>query len=285
MAAAMAFASITQHSFVAAYHHRDGPNAINRWVHPANPDDASASAVTTGNSTFEQPIDHSDPDLGSFSQFYYWSDEFYKGPGSPVILFTPGEANVTGYNTYLGLSRTTGVIAQAIGAAVIVIEHRYWGVSSPYANLSTENLQYLTLENSIADLVNFAKNADLPFDPSGSSKAATAPWVLVGGSYSGALSAWVESTSPDTFWAYYASSAPVNSMDYWQYFVPVQEGMPQNCSTDVSLVVDHVDAVGKNGSAEDKKQLQTMFGLGELEHYDDFASLVSHSLFFDISEN
>jgi hypothetical protein len=271
---------LTLNPLVSAYHHQAAPNAINRWIRAANPNDAAALDVTFGNATFEQPIDHKNPELGNFSQFYYWSDEFYKGPGSPVILFTPGEANVTGYNTYLGVNRTTGVIAQEIGAAVIVIEHRYWGVSSPYANLSTKNLQYLTLENSIADLVNFAKNAELPFDLSGSSQAAKAPWVLVGGSYSGALSAWVESTSPGTFWAYYASSAPVNSMDYWEYFVPVQEGMPRNCSVDITRVVDHIDFVGKNGSSEDKKKLQAIFGLAELEHYDDFASYVISLMLF-----
>jgi hypothetical protein len=271
-AAVTGFLLLTLNSLVTAYHHQAGPNAINRWMHAANPHDAVALDVTFGNATFEQPIDHKNPELGNFSQFYYWSDEYYKGPGSPVILFTPGEANVTGYNTYLGINRTTGVIAQEIGAAVIVIEHRYWGVSSPFANLSTENLQYLTLENSIADLVNFAKTAVLPFDPSGSSQAAKAPWVLVGGSYSGALAAWTESTSPDTFWAYYASSAPVNSMDYYEYFTPVEEGMPRNCSVDVTRVVKHVDWVGATGSDEDKKELQAMFGLAELEHYDDFAS-------------
>lgn len=41
------------------------------------------------------------------------------------------------------------------------------------------------------------------------------PWVLSGGSYSGALSAWTESTAPGTFWAYHASSAPVEAIyDY-----------------------------------------------------------------------
>jgi hypothetical protein len=271
-AAAFIFASFTSRSFVSAYSHKDGPNAINRWMHPANPADDAALDITFGNATFEQPIDHNNPELGTFSQFYYWSDQYYKGPGSPVIMFTPGEANVTGYNSYLGLNRTTGVTAKEIGAAVVVVEHRYWGVSSPYAELSTKNLQYLTLENSIADFVNFAKNADLPFDTSGSSKADKAPWVFMGGSYSGALAAWIESTSPDTFWAYYASSAPVQAKDYWEYFVPVQEGMPQNCSIDITKVVDHIDWVGKTGSDEEKKALQTLFGLGELEHYDDFAS-------------
>lgn len=48
---------------------------------------------------------------------------------------------------------------------------RYYGESSPYDVLSTKNLQYLTLEQAIADLTYFAKNVNLPFDANGSSNA------------------------------------------------------------------------------------------------------------------
>jgi hypothetical protein len=51
---------------------------------------------------------------------------------------------------------------------------RYWGDSSPYLELTTENLQQLTLENSIADLTYFAKNVKLPFDTNSSSNAQNA---------------------------------------------------------------------------------------------------------------
>jgi hypothetical protein len=38
------------------------------------------------------------------------------------------------------------------------------------------------------------------------------PWVMSGGSYSGALAAWTASIAPGTFWAYHASSAPVQAI-------------------------------------------------------------------------
>ncbi len=192
-----------------------------------------------------------------------------------VIL--AGEINVTGYESYLTINRTTGVFAEAIGAAVIVLEHRYWGMSSPFSDLTTENMQYLTLKNSIADLTNFARNARLPFDPRGTSRAANAPWVLSGGSYSGALAAWTKSTAPGTFWAYHASSAPVEAIsDYWQYFVPVQEGMPSNCSKDISLVIDHIDSVLETGTPQSIYALKAMFGLQGVVHNDDFASALEN---------
>lgn len=82
----------------------------------------------------------------------------------------------------------------------------------------------------------FAKTVDLPFDTDHSSNAQNAPWVFSGGSYSGALSAWTEAMSPGTivvqglyyillivfkgtFWAYHASSAPVEAInDYVRTF-------------------------------------------------------------------
>jgi hypothetical protein len=44
-------------------------------------------------STFQQLIDHSNPSLGTFSQFFYYSNEFWKGPGSPVKASTMKKKN------------------------------------------------------------------------------------------------------------------------------------------------------------------------------------------------
>lgn len=170
-------------------------------------------AATSGSGFFEQLLDHSDPSKGTFSQAYWWSSEYWTGPGAPVVFFTPGESAAAGYTGYLTNRTITGLFAQAIGGATILMEHRYWGNSSPYSVLTTENLTYLTLENAIADTTYFANNVQLPFDTNGSSNAQNAPWVMAGGSYSGALTAWVASVDPGTYWAYYATSAVVQAID------------------------------------------------------------------------
>jgi hypothetical protein len=175
-------------------------------------------------------------------------------------------------HSYATTARTTGVIAQEIGAALIVIEHRYWGFSSPFEELTTENMQFLTLKNAIADLNYFALTAKLPFDTTGASNAEKAPWVLVGGSYSGALTAWTEATTkPSVMWAYYASSAVVETIgNYWSYFLTETENMPQNCSTDISLVVEHLDNIGETGTLLEQTEIKEIFGLGGVTYYDDF---------------
>ncbi|TAQ90255.1 hypothetical protein B7494_g1445 [Chlorociboria aeruginascens] len=237
-----------------------------------------ASVNSTGSAFFTQLLDHDDPSKGTFQQKFWWNSEFWAGPGSPVVIFTPGEVAAANYGSYLTNATITGLFAQEIEGAVVLVEHRYWGDSSPYDYLDSETLQLLTLDQAIADFVYFSKTVDLPFDTNHSSNSGNAPWVFSGGSYSGALTAWTESTSPGTFWAYHSSSAPVEAIyDYWQYFVPVQEGMPKNCSKDLSLVIDHIDNILIHGTAAEKTALKTQFGLAALEHDDDFGAFLENA--------
>ena len=44
----------------------------------------NAADILTGTDTFTQYIDHNNPDLGTFSQSYWYNATNWKGPGSPV---------------------------------------------------------------------------------------------------------------------------------------------------------------------------------------------------------
>lgn len=232
--------------------------------------------LATGMAYFEQYIDHDNPALGTFNQTYWYNATFWKGTGSPVILFTPGEIPAAGYISYLTDQALTGVIAREVGGAVLLVEHRYWGNSTPYETQTTKNLQFLNLDQSVADFVHFARNVKLPFAEGGLSNVPDAPWIWSGGSYSGALGAWIESLAPGTFWATHASSGPVEAVyDYWQYYHPIQQGMPKNCSEDYTAIIDHVDKILTHGNRRDQDALKRMFGLQELAHLDDVATCVA----------
>ncbi|PVH89666.1 putative serine protease K12H4.7 [Cadophora sp. DSE1049] len=240
-------------------------------------DVAAAPVNTTGSGFFTQLLDHDNPSKGTFQQKYWWNAEFWAGPGSPVVFFTPGEIAAGGYGAYLTNVTITGLYAQEIKGAVVMVEHRYWGESSPYDTLDAETLQLLTLHQAILDFTYFAKTVALPFDTDHSSNADKAPWVFSGGSYSGALAAWTEKLAPGTFWAYHASSAPVEAIyDYWQYFTPVQEGMPKNCSKDITAVVEYMDDVFMHGKESEKLALKAQFGLESLDHYDDVMGVLEY---------
>ena len=71
-----------------------------------------------------------------------------------------------------------------------MLEHRFYGLSNPYPNLSVQSLQVHTIQQAVDDLVYFADNVVLPQPNGGAVKPGQAPWVLIGGSYSGALTSF-----------------------------------------------------------------------------------------------
>ncbi|EFX02097.1 serine-type peptidase [Grosmannia clavigera kw1407] len=219
---------------------------------------------------FVQPIDHDDLALGSFAQRFWYGTEHWRGPGSPILLITPGEQSGTGFNdTYLTDQRIIGRFAAAVGAAVVILEHRYWGGSAPYVRLDGPRLRYLTVTNARRDLAAFARGFVPPFDTSGRSSPATAPWILGGGSYAGALAAWEAASDNHPFWAFYATSAVVQSIgDFWQYFDTVRLASPANCSADLVATIAHVDEVLTSGSLSQKLDLKASFLLEDLEDAD-----------------
>ena len=91
------------------------------------------------------------------------------------------------YDGYLTNATINGLLAQREHGATIVLEHRYFGQSQPKDDLSDANLQFLTIQQAIDDLEYFAKNVVLPMPGGDSVQPNRAPWVLIGGSYAGAL--------------------------------------------------------------------------------------------------
>ncbi|KAG8929338.1 hypothetical protein FRC02_005726 [Tulasnella sp. 418] len=181
---------------------------------------------------FDQLIDHSDPSLGTFKQRYFFNQEFYLCQGSPVVIQNAGEQEADMFWTSLTGSSMMRALMQEIGAAGVIVEHRYWGESSPFSNLTTANLKYLTLDQSVEDIKYFVENVKLPF-LNNSVKATgpdSTPWIHIGCSFPGALAAFIQEKYPTLFAAAWASSALVQAdLDFWEYYAPIEEGMPKNC--------------------------------------------------------
>ena len=107
--------------------------------------------------------------------------------GRRADLWAPLCAAYTGYLT----NRTiNGQIAQAHNGSAIVLEHRYYGLSNPYDDLSVASLKFHTIQQAVDDLEYFAKNVVLPQPDGAAVKPGQAPWVLIRGSYSGALTSF-----------------------------------------------------------------------------------------------
>ncbi|KAK1598240.1 serine carboxypeptidase S28 [Colletotrichum navitas] len=222
--------------------------------------------------TFDQFLDHTNTSKGTFKQRYWWNAEHWGGPGFPVFMVNGGETNAGRLTGYLENGTLASLYAETHKGAIILIEHRYYGESWPFKTSTADTLQYLDVPQAIYDNIHFAQTANLPFDTNKGANANKSPWVLVGGSYAGALAAWTSVVAPGTFAAYHASSAVVQAIeDFWQFFTPIEQALPQNCSTDIKLVIQQVDRVLENGTAQEVDAMKQKFGLDTLGDHADFA--------------
>ncbi len=97
---------------------------LQNYVRPP-PLERPLNAASSGQGTFQQLLDHERPELGTFSQTFWYNSEWWAGEGSPVVLFTPGEAAAAPYTGYLTNSTLTGLYAQEIKGAVVMIEREF----------------------------------------------------------------------------------------------------------------------------------------------------------------
>ncbi|KAF9055008.1 peptidase S28 [Hymenopellis radicata] len=223
---------------------------------------------------FDQLVDHNDPSLGTFKQRYWFNDEWYQ-EGGPIVLINGGESNMEGNSDWLTNSTLDGRIAQDHNGSVILLEHRFFGLSQPFDDLSSESLKYLTIHQAIEDNVYFAQNVKLPMTNGNNSSLTPTdvPWILTGGSYPGALVSWTMTNQTDVFYAGYSSSGVVQAItDFWKYNEPARVNMPKNCSSDVVAVVAYLDDIftGTNQTAID--QVKEYFGLANVPFTDDAAA-------------
>uniref|UniRef100_A0A1I8ALQ5 Serine protease K12H4.7 n=1 Tax=Steinernema glaseri TaxID=37863 RepID=A0A1I8ALQ5_9BILA len=171
--------------------------------------------------TILQDVDHFDlQNPNQFEQRYWYNTRWYK-PGGPIFLMIGGEGPA-GADWVTNPNITYLTWAQKYNAAVYQLEHRYYGKSRPTADQSTENLKWLTSEQMLADLAVFIQTMN-------QQRGYVNPkWITFGGSYSGALSAWMRETYPELVAGAVASSAPVFAkVDFFEYLQVVEKAITE----------------------------------------------------------
>ncbi|OSC97649.1 peptidase S28 [Trametes coccinea BRFM310] len=254
-------------------HKLDGVDVSHEVVHQT-----TGAKLPPVNTTyyFDQLIDHDDPSLGTFKQRYWFNYQYYQ-PGGPVILMNAGEGDASPAVPYLLADLgIPGVLAKEFNGVAVLLEHRFFGLSSPYPDLSVKSYRVHTIQQAIDDHEYFVKNVKLAMPGGDQLSPDKAPWILMGGSYPGALTSFTMQNKPGLFYAGWASSAVVQAIaDYWRYFEPIIEYMPQNCSTDMQAVIAYVDDTVASGDTSKIQALKENFGLGGMVHNDDFASHIT----------
>ncbi|KAL1724091.1 serine carboxypeptidase S28-domain-containing protein [Schizophyllum commune] len=268
---AVTFTAIAVHGKLS-----DGRAHLNvppRWSLPLPPGLPPTGPVTHVNGTvladistphyFNIPIDHNNTSLGTFWTRYWVNYQYYE-PGGPVIFMNTGEVNAENYTHFITNSTINGLIAQQESGLLIVMEHR-------------DSLKYLSIEQAIQDNVYFAQNAKL-LVPGNTSPDAT-PWILIGASYSGALTAFQKVAEPDVFYIHYGSSAVIEAqVDFHEYFTPIRQNMPANCSADVQAVIAHVDEVFMGTNTTAQTEIRNIFGRNASVSNDAIAGLLRNNI-------
>lgn len=175
---------------------------------------------------FDQTLDHFSEST-TFRQRYVVNDADYR-EGGPGFLYVGGEG---AFNDSLVSTGLVAELAKEHGGAVYGLEHRYYGTSHPFGDLSVANLRFLSSDQALEDLKSFT-------DGVGRHRR----WFLVGSSYSGALAAWARQKYPRVFYGALASSAPIEARaDFKEYDIGVGVALGGACSTAVNGVMMHLD--------------------------------------------
>ncbi|CAB0045104.1 unnamed protein product [Trichogramma brassicae] len=135
----------------------------------------------------EQPIDHfNNRDNRTWLMRYFEESKFFNGSG-PILIMLGGEWEINQGFLHAGLMYD---IAEQHSALMFYTEHRYYGQSRPTEDMSTDNLQYLSVDQALEDVAHFInikkKEKDLP----------DAKVIVFGGSYAGNMAAWIRIKYP-----------------------------------------------------------------------------------------
>eukprot|EP00756_Hemistasia_phaeocysticola_P057775 Hpha_TRINITY_DN34387_c0_g1::TRINITY_DN34387_c0_g1_i1::g.109611::m.109611 len=202
---------------------------------------------------FTQPIEHSSPDKGTFQQRTQLIDHFYK-PGGPV-LFYAGPENAWSPATLACLSLWKH--AEALGAAMIGAEHRFFGESFPAQG--SKDWSPLTLDNVMKDYVAVVRNYTGP-----GGKYEGAKVAVFGGSYGGFLSMVLRVRYPEVFAGSIASAAPtqlygsgVAEGTWFDTVASIYQSRDTECATKLSESFQElIDGISTNPT-----QIQAALGL------------------------
>jgi len=187
--------------------------------------------------TFTQKLDHTSlEDTRTFEQRYFVYSDYAKGENAPVFLYIGSEAELSGISPY----RSYVQQAKKYNAHVIALEHRYYGQSQPFDELTAENLQYLNTDAVLADLANFQTQMMQKHNWNG-------PWIAFGGSYGANISAYYRLKHPELVAGALASSGPVEAkLEFVEYDENTTNVAGPKCRDAIREVTRYVESVLDN---------------------------------------
>ena len=218
-------------------------------------------AQTIDEAWIEQPLDHFNPrDNRTWSMRYYENAALFKEDG-PIVIMLGGEWEIATGFLKTGLMYD---VASKHNAMMYYTEHRYYGKSKPTGNTASASLQYLSVDQALADIAYFieTKKKEERFENS--------TVIVFGGSYSGNMAAWARLKYPHLIQGALASSAPVFAKaDFHEYYEVVTESLrrhSQQCVDDIKAAFDEVEEL--LAAKQGPQKLKNYFNLCDVPDVD-----------------
>lgn len=151
---------------------------------------------------FRARLDHFRPQNQERVEFiYHVNANHYNPEGGPLYIYLKDYRDYSTRWIEEGLMED---IAEETGAALLTFDHRYFGVNRPTETASFEDLEYLSVEQILADVADFSR-----FVRQYIGNGRYTPIVVWGSGLGGVLSVWARSRYPHLIDAAWSSSGYV----------------------------------------------------------------------------
>ncbi|KAJ2853234.1 hypothetical protein GGI22_004945, partial [Coemansia erecta] len=227
----------------------------------------NTTQVPSASFWFTQPVDHFGKNDQQWKQQYMVNATYYK-TGGPIYMSTAGEAPLSSSD----IDDTYVIeLAAATHGMVISVEHRFYGQSNPLPDLSGASLKYLTIANVLEDFASIIRA--LKTNSMGESVLSLpmqSPVIFIGGSYAGAVAAWMRAKYPDLVAGAWSSSAAVyGRLENYQY----DQGFGRHlaaagCAWCFAQAVAELDTILEAGNTESIEAVQALLGIPMLDPSD-----------------
>jgi len=180
---------------------------------------------------FTQQLDHFRPTESRTWKQRYWINWKHYKPGGPALLMIGGEGEAN--PAWLEAGSWTKY-AEDEGAAMLLLEHRYYGKSHPTPDMGVKNLVWLSSRQALADLAAFTVKMKAKHDLTG-------PWIALGGSYPGSLAAWYRLKYPHLVAGSVSTSAPLLAKaDFFEYLEVVEAALDTSTPGCVNVIKEAI---------------------------------------------
>ncbi|BFU23556.1 serine carboxypeptidase s28 family protein [Entamoeba histolytica] len=201
--------------------------------------------------TYTVPLDHFNANnQNDFDIQYFVNKKFLDAndPNAPLFVLLGGEGPAS--PKVLQNNYVIDSLAKKHKGLMLSVEHRFYGASTP--SLEMDKLIYCTAEQALMDYVEVISHVQEENNLVGH------PVIVLGGSYSGNLAAWMRQKYPNVVEGAWASSAPVEAVvDFYQYLEVVQNALPKNTADLLSFAFEQWDKM--TTTEEGRKELGKIF--------------------------